>query len=159
MWASVTEGEPTLTQLWFKALCRYRQPQVLTRAEWILASTDDTGPTFNRHCVGVGLYLPPAVCTARPSATSAGSLLGHRRRRWARIGTALGQRLVFSGSVDRPHFVSHIAGCEDTKTVAQMIEPKDDLVAVDIKNGVHHIKIHSLYCPQEPLNNINYKSH
>ena len=39
--------------------------------------------------------------------------------------------------------------CEKIKTVAQLIEPKDDLVAVDIKNGFHHIKIHSLHCPQE----------
>ena len=66
---------------------------------------------------------------------------------------------MFAGSVDRPHCVSHIAGCEDIKTVAQLLEPKDDLVIVDIKNGFHHIKIHSLYCPQEPFNNINYKSH
>ena len=27
--------------------------------------------------------------------------------------------------------VLHIIGCEDNKTVAQLIEPKDDLVAVD----------------------------
>ena len=85
--------------------------------------------TFTRHKVGVDLSLPRGVCTARPAA------------------------------VDRPHFVSHIAGCEDIKTVAQLIEPKDDLLTVDIKNGFHHIKIHSLYCPQEPFNNINYKSH
>ena len=86
-------------------------------------------------------------------------MLGQRRRRWDRIGPAFGQRLVFAGSVDRPHYVSHIAGCEDIKTVAQLIEPKDDLVTIDIKNGFHHIKIHSLYCPQEPFKNINYKSH
>ena len=42
-------------------------------------------------------------------------------------------------------------------TVAQLIEPKDDLVTIDIRNGLHHIKIHSLYCPQEPFNDINYK--
>ena len=66
--------------------------------------------------------------------------------------------------------VLHITGCEDIKAVAQLIEPKDDLVtvdhlpvnksrhskasgvanlvgenAVDIKNGFHQIKIHSLY--------------
>ena len=42
--------------------------EVLTRAELILTSTGDAGPTFNRHWVGVGLYSPPAVCTARPAA-------------------------------------------------------------------------------------------
>ena len=41
---------------------------------------------------------------------------------------------MLAGSVDRPHCVSHIAGCEDDKTVAQLIEPKDDLVTVDIKS-------------------------
>ena len=63
--------------------------------------------------------------------------------------------------------VLHITGCEDIKTVAQLIEPKDDLVTVDhlpgskswhseasgvanlagedVENGFHHIKIHSLY--------------
>ena len=34
--------------------------------------------------------------------------------------------------------------CEDIRTVAQLIEPKEDLVTVDRKNGFHHIKIHSL---------------
>ena len=86
-------------------------------------------------------------------------MLCQRRRRWAIIGLALGQRLVFAVSVGRSHYVSHIAGCEDIKTVALLIEPKDDLVTVDIKNGFNHIKIHSLYCPQEPFNKINYKSH
>ena len=60
----------------------------------------------------------------------------------------LGQRLVFAGSVVRPHCVLNIAGCEDSKTVAPLIKSKDDLVTV-----------HNLYCPQEPFNNINYKSH
>ena len=77
---------------------------------------------------------------------------------------------MFAGSVERPHWVLNITRCEDIKTVAQLIEPKDDLVTldhipgsksshsevskvanlageddVDIKNGFHHIKIHSLY--------------
>ena len=70
-------------------------------------------------------------------------MLGQRRRpsRWARNGPALGQRRVFAGSVDRTHYVSHIGGCGDIKTVAQLIEHKVDLVTVDIKNGSHHIKI------------------
>ena len=67
--------------------------------------------------------------------------------------------IVFAGSVHRPHYVSHIAGCEDNKTVAQLIEPIDDLVTVDIKNVFHNIKIHIIYCPRELFNNINYKSH
>ena len=49
--------------------CRYRQHKVLTRAEWILASTGDAGPTFNRHWVSVGLYSPQAVSTTRSAQT------------------------------------------------------------------------------------------
>ena len=45
--------------------------------------------------------------------------------------TSLGQRLMFDGSADRPHCGLHIAGCEDIKTVAPLIWPKDDLVTVD----------------------------
>ena len=40
---------------------------VLTRTEWILASTGEAGATLNRHRVGVSLYSPPAVHTARPA--------------------------------------------------------------------------------------------
>ena len=47
--------------------CRKRQNKVLTWAEWILASTCDAHPTFSRNWVAVGLYSPPAVCTARPA--------------------------------------------------------------------------------------------
>ena len=55
-------------------------------------------------------------------------MLSQRCRRWARIGPALGQRLVFAGSVDMIHYVSHIAGCEDIETGAQLIEPEEDFL-------------------------------
>ena len=58
-------------------------------------------------------------------------MLGQRRRRWTRIGPALCQCLVFAGLVLRPHCVLNIAGCEDIKTVAPLIQSKDDLVTVD----------------------------
>ena len=58
-------------------------------------------------------------------------MLGQCRRQWARIGPALGQRLVFAGSVDRPHLCFAHHWCEDIKTAAQLIKPKDDLVTVD----------------------------
>ena len=35
----MTSAVKGLTQLWFKTSCRYRQHEVLTRDEWILAST------------------------------------------------------------------------------------------------------------------------
>ena len=37
-------------------------------------------------------------------------MLGQRHRRWASIGPALIQRLVFPGSVDKPLYVSHQNG-------------------------------------------------
>ena len=43
--------------------CRYHQHEVLTRDEWILASTGEADSTYNRHRVGVDLYSPPAVST------------------------------------------------------------------------------------------------
>ena len=86
--------------------CRYCQHEVLTRAEWIPASTSHAGPTFNRHWVGVGLYSPPAVSTTRPAGnwtqlpvntrrwTSAGLMLDQHSKLWASIGLALGHRHV-----------------------------------------------------------------
>ena len=56
---------------------------------------------------------------------------GQRRRRSASIGPSSGQRLVFAGSVVRPHCVLNIAECEDNKTIAPLIRSKDDLVTVD----------------------------
>ena len=49
-----------------------------------------------------------------------------------RIGPALGQRFSCLLGVLKGHTcVLHITGCEDIKTAAQLIEPKDDLVTVD----------------------------
>ena len=47
---------------------QYRQHEVLTRAERILASKSNEGPTFSRHRVSVGWYTPPAVSTIRPAS-------------------------------------------------------------------------------------------
>ena len=70
-------------------------------------------------------------------------MLGQCRRRWTRIGPVLGQRLVFANTkhlynictmlVQRRRWegVLHIAGCKNNKTVALLIEPKDDLATVD----------------------------
>ena len=102
--------------------CRYRQHEVLTRAERMLASTGDAGPTFNRHLVSVVMYSPPAAWIARPRSpantrrwTSAGLMLGKRCWRWARIG----QHLV---------------------NVSCLLGVLGDLVTVDIKNWFHHSK-------------------
>ena len=130
----ITDGRPTLTHLLFKASCWYysqHEVGLLTTVEWILTSTGDAGPTFNRHWVGVGLHCHTRSPVNTRLWTSAGFMLGQRRRRWARIEPALGQRLVFAGSVDRPHLCFHITVCGDIKTVAQLIEPEDDLVTVD----------------------------
>ena len=75
--------------------CLYTQHEVLTRTEWILASTGDSDPTFNWHWVDVGLWSPPAVSNTRPAAIpSTSALLGQCHRRWGSIGSALGQRRV-----------------------------------------------------------------
>ena len=127
MWASITDGGPTLTHIWLKASRQqysHHEVGLLTTVEWIIASTGDAGPLFNRHWGGVS----PANKTRW---TSAGLILGQRHRQWARIGPALFQRLVFAGSVDRPHLCFAHHGCEDIKNVAQLIEPKKDLVTVD----------------------------
>ena len=112
--------------------CRYCQHKVLTRAEWILASTS-------------GLYSRPAVSTTRPAWTqlpantrcwtSAGLMLGQYRRLWASIG---------SKSCLLGVLTSHIAFRTS--------------VWGSKRNNKFRL-IHSLYCPQEPFNNINYKSH
>ena len=57
------------------------------------------------------------------------------RRRWPNIYQTLGRgRLALPNPqhVLTSHIcVLHITGCEDIKTVAQLIEAKDDLVTVD----------------------------
>ena len=121
MWASVTDDGPTLTLLLFKASCWYysqHEVGLLTTVEWIPASTGDAGPTFTRHWVGVGLHCLTSSPANTRYWTSAGLMLGQRRRWCARIGPALGQHLVFAGSVDRPHlcFAHHQDRCEDIKT-------------------------------------------
>ena len=92
MWAKVADGGPTLTQLWFKASYPYSQHEVLTRAEWILPSTSDAGPTFKSHWVGVGLYSPPEVSTTRPAcwfdAGPALQTLGSKH--WVNVSCLLG---------------------------------------------------------------------
>ena len=133
MWASITDGGPTLTQLLFKASCGYysqHEVGLLTTVEWILASTGDDGPTFTRHWVGVSLH-----CLTRNPAntsrwTSAGLMLGQHRRRWTRMDwTSIRSTCRVCWECWQATF--HITGCEDIKTVAQLIEPKDDVVTVE----------------------------
>ena len=144
--AGVTCGGSSLTQLWLKACAGTasmpgRQHEVLTRAEWILASTDDAGPTFKRHWVCVGLYSPPAVCTARPAAQQTRGVEPVLVWCWASAADG-GPELDQHWSTSRVCWECWQATfcfahrlCEDIKTVAQLIEPKDDLVTVDIKTG------------------------
>ena len=131
MWASVTDGGPTFTQLLFKASWVYYSQHIvglLTPVEWILASTGDAGPEFTRHWVCVGLHC----LTPQPSKHEA------LNQCWFYAGPAsqtVGQNWVndscLLGVLPGHICVLHITGCEDIKTVAQLIEPKDDLVAVN----------------------------
>ena len=126
MWASVTDGGPTLTQPWFKASCR------ASMKYWLGLNGYWPAPvTFS-----VGLYSPPTVTQQTRDIDSI------QVQCVADGGPALDQHwvnVVFAGSVDKPHCVSHIG-----------VVPK--------QNNKFPL-IHSLYCPQEPFNNINYKSH
>ena len=130
------------------ALCLFVCPAVsILQAEAAEVTPANTRRWRN---AGFGLKSPPAVSTTRPGVikrspantrrwTSAGLMLGQRRRRWASNWPALGQCLVFAVSVDKPQYVSHIG--------------------VVPKRNDKFCSIHSLYCPQEPFNNINNKSH
>ena len=84
MWASVTDGGPTLTQLWFKAWWPYRQ----------YAGT----PGLDKHCTHViqmfSVYWVERTPANTRRWTSGGLMLGQRHRRWASIGPAFGQRRV-----------------------------------------------------------------
>ena len=78
-------------------MCTYfRQLEVLTRAEWILVSTGDAGPTFHRHWIRVCLHSvdtpPPTESTVQYWMVDVQS-----RRRWTSVEPALGWRVVFAG--------------------------------------------------------------
>ena len=129
MWASVTDGGPTLTQLCFKASWGTGMlvpPAWSTdRAEWILASTGDAGPKFNRHWVGVGLCEALNQCW-----------FGQRRRQWSSIGS-----------------MSCLLGVLTSHILFRMH------IGMAPKGNNKFCLIHSLYCPQEPFNIVHYKSH
>ena len=128
MWASVIDCGPTLTQLLFKASCRYYSQYevgLLTTVEWILPSTGDAGPTFTRHWVSVTLHCltrsPAVLVLCWASVADGGPELDQH---WINVSCLLG---VLTGHI----CVLHITRCEDIKTVAPLIEPEDDLVTVD----------------------------
>ena len=126
-WPTVYDAEPTLAQYLVTVSCyvgqRHRRrasinPAFVQSIVQVLQlawsrPTDygwmDTSqhwrrcPTCTRHWVGVALHCLTRSLANTRRWTSAGFMLGQRHRRWARIGPALGRRLVFAGSVDRPH--------------------------------------------------------
>ena len=141
MWASVIDSGPTLTQLLFQNILRWYYSRhelgLLTTVEWILASTGDAGPTLTRHWIGVGLHCLTRSPANTRRLTSAGFMLGSVAdggpdldQPWVNI-SCLTVLTVLTGHI----CVLHITGCEDIKTVAQLIEPKDDLVIVDHLTG------------------------
>ena len=99
--------------------------------EWILTSTGDAGPRFTRHLVGVGLHcltaaqqtggVEPVLVLCWASVADGGPELDQH---WFNVLCLLG---VLTDHI----CVLHITWFEDNKTVAQLIEPKDDLVTVD----------------------------
>ena len=123
---------------------------------------------LSQHLPDIGSV---SACTARPAAQQTRGIEPVLVLCWASVadgGLELDQHWVnvscLLGVLTGHICVLHITGLEDIKTVAQLIEPKDDLVtvdhlpgsksslsgvsanlegedAVDIKNGFHHIKI------------------
>ena len=125
---------------------RSRQHEVLTRAEWILASTGDAGPTFNRRWVVIGAssWHYQIRCywmqASKPEALN---------QCWLDVGPAsqmVSQHWISIGST--PHVCW---GCwPATLSFAHGVVPK--------RNNKSRL-MHSLYCPQKPFNNINYHWH
>ena len=79
-----------------------------------------------------------SACTARPAAQQTRDVEPVLVLCWASVadgGPELDQHWVnvscLLGVLTGHICVLHIAGCEDIKTVAQLIEPNDDLVTVD----------------------------
>ena len=96
MWATVTDGGPRLTQLWFKASCWYSL--CYTSPPFTLQNFQhgDAGPTFNRYWISVSLYY---VNTSQPTESPVQCWMvdGQSRRRWTSVKPALGWRVVFAG--------------------------------------------------------------
>ena len=100
----VYDAESTLAQYWVTVSC-------LT-SHWMWTSVNYGWMNTSQHrqrwpnvyqILGrCRLALPDPQLPANTKRwTSAGFMLGQGRKRWARIGPALGQRLVFAESVDR----------------------------------------------------------
>ena len=93
----------------------------------------DMDLTLNRHYVGVSLFSPPVLPDKQTRGAEPVLVLC-----WASLadgGPELDQHWVNVAclpGVLRGHIcVLHITWCEDIKTVAQLIEPKNDLATVD----------------------------
>ena len=84
---------------------------------------------------------------------SVGLLLVHHARRWPNIKPTLSQCLVLAGVCTARPAAQQTQGVEPV--LVWCWASVADLVTLDIKSGFHHIKIRSLFCPQEQFNNIN----
>ena len=120
MWASITDSGPILTQLLFKASCWYysqHEVGLLTTVEWILASTGDAGPTFNRHWVSVGLHchtrspantrIEPVLVLCRASVADGGPEL---EQHWVKVSK---HRAGITASMTTVEWISASTGDAD----------------------------------------------
>ena len=96
-WPTVYDAEPALAQYWATVSC--------LAPRWMIASVTDSGPTFNRHWIGVSLYFvdtpPPTESTVQYWMVD-----GQSRRRWTSNKPALGCCVVFAGHSVVGHLVA-----------------------------------------------------
>ena len=117
--------------------------------------------TFNRRWVCVGLYSPPAVCTAKPAAAQQTRdiepMLVWCWASVADVGLELDQHWV--NVLCLPGVLTGYIVFRTSKGVKILKLLLNGLSLKIEPNGFHHIKIHSRHITQEPFININYKSH
>ena len=110
--ASITDGGPAVTQLWFKSSWRYRKhADTASMKYWLGLNGYWPAPaTLTQHLTDIGWRFVLAASSKQTSVllnaasantkhwNSANLMLGQHRRWWASIGPTLAKYLVFARS-------------------------------------------------------------
>ena len=83
-------------------------------------------------------------------------MLGQRRRRWASIRPELGQRLVFAGSVVKPHHVSHQNRIINFAYEAYIVSTVHRSYLITIITKAIDTTLTSFFCLQETVTLLVY---